>query len=55
MCLCVCVRKGVWVCMGLRACMRRACARVCVRVRIYEYVGVIPYMGATFKVSRLAE
>ena len=30
-------------------------ARVGVRVRVYEYVGAIPYMDATFKVSRLAE
>ena len=31
------------------------CVCVCVRARVYEYVGAIPYMDATFKVSRLAE
>ena len=43
---------GVWVCGWVRACVRRA--RVCVRVRVCEYVGAIPYMDATFKVPRLA-
>ena len=60
-CVCVCARARMWVgvcayvggCVG--GCVRAACARVCVRVRVYEYVGVIPYMDATFKVSRLAE
>ena len=40
--LCVCV----YVCMV--ACVR---ARMCVRMRVYEYVGVIPYTDATFQVS----
>ena len=47
--MCVC-RGG-----GGGTCVRAACAHVYVRVRIYEYVGVVPYMDATFKVSRLAE
>ena len=53
MSVCVCVGGcvGGWV----RACVRAACVRVCVRVHVYEYMGVIPYMDATFKVSRLAE
>ena len=48
MCVCVCV----CVCGCVRACVR---VHMCVRMRVYEYVGVIPYMDATFKVSRLAE
>ena len=32
----------------------RACG-VCVSVCVYEYLGVVPYMYATFKVFRLAE
>ena len=45
MCVRVCVRVGGWVC----ACVRVVCARVCVRVRVYEYVGVILYMDALFR------
>ena len=63
-CVCVCARALAYVCVcvggrvrrareGVRGRVRRA--RVGVRVRVYEYVGAIPYMDATFKVSRLAE
>ena len=56
-CVCVCVRARacarMCTCVWTGACGVRACVRV--RVRVYEYVGAVPYMDATFKVSRLAE
>ena len=39
-------------CLGVGGWVGAACERVCVRMRVYKYVGVIPYMDATFKVSR---
>ena len=44
-CECVCVCVCVWVCGWVGA----TCARVGERLRVYEYVGVIPYMDATFQ------
>ena len=53
--MCVCVGGGGGGGWGGGTCVRAAGVHVYVRARIYEYVGVVPYMDATFKVSRLAE
>ena len=51
--MCVRACSRMCTCVWTGACGVRACVRV--RVRVYEYVGAVPHMDATFKVSRLAE